>query len=49
LITGAPFGDVMENVSYGDYTYTITSDCFETKVGTITIDCGDGGGIAVSE
>jgi hypothetical protein len=49
LVTGAPFGDVMDNVPYGDYTYTITADCYETVTGTMTVDCANGEGVAVFE
>jgi hypothetical protein len=49
LVTGAPFGDVMDNVPYGDYTYIITADCYETVTGTMTVDCANGEGVAVFE
>ncbi|MEX1190174.1 MAG: hypothetical protein WED33_13025 [Bacteroidia bacterium] len=49
LVTGAPFGDVIENVLYGDYSYIITANCYETVSGTFTVDCANGDGIAVFE
>ena len=49
LTTGAPFGDVMENVPFGDYSYTITAPCYETITGNVTVNCTDGNGIVVEE
>ncbi len=48
FVTSSPFGgDVLENVPYGDYTYTITTPCYETVTGTTTVSCNNGDGIAV--
>lgn len=49
LITGAPFGDIMYGVPYGEYTYTIEAFCYETIIGTITVDCNDGMGTIVEQ
>lgn len=49
LTTGAPFGDVLENVPFGEYSYTITANCYSTVEGTFTVDCTNGEGIVVSE
>ena len=47
LVTGAPFGDILENVPFGEYSYTISAPCYEPVSGNITVDCTDGNGIAV--
>lgn len=47
LVTGAPFGDMMADVPYGDYTYTITAECYETITGTVTVECANGEGNTV--
>lgn len=40
-------GEVMGNVPYGDISYTITTPCYETVTGTLTVDCNNANGIAV--
>ena len=40
-------GEVIGNVPYGDISYTITTPCYETVTGTVTVDCNDANGIAV--
>jgi type IX secretion system substrate protein len=48
LITGAdPLGDVFTGVPYGEYTYTIAKDCYETVTGTMIVDCANGMGVSV--
>ena len=47
IVTGNPVGDLFEAVPYGDYTYTITKECFETGTGAITVDCAGGVGTSV--
>lgn len=47
IISGNFLGDVMENVPYGTYNYTITTPCYETVTGEVTVDCNNGDGVAV--
>ena len=48
LETGAPFGDLFENVPFGEYSYSISIPCYEPLSGNVTVDCtGNGDGIAV--
>ena len=48
LETGAPFGDLFENVPFGEYSYSISIPCYEPVSGNVTVDCtGNGDGIAV--
>ena len=48
LETGAPFGDIFENVPFGEYSYSISIPCYEPVSGNVTVDCtGNGDGIAV--
>ncbi|WP_367390734.1 T9SS type A sorting domain-containing protein [Lewinella sp. LCG006] len=30
---------VIENLPYGEYTYTVSKDCFVTQTGQVTVDC----------
>ena len=46
--TSDPFGgEMLENVPFGEYSYTLTKPCMETVTGTVTVDCNEGDGIAV--
>ncbi len=46
--TNDPFGgEMLENVPFGEYSYTLTKPCMETVTGTVTVDCNEGDGIAV--
>ena len=48
LETGAPFGDLFENVPFGAYSYSISIPCYEPLSGNVTVDCpSNGDGIAV--
>ncbi len=47
IVTGAPFGDIIENVPFGEYSYTITAPCYETVTGNVTVNCTDGNGMVV--
>ncbi|MBK7296931.1 MAG: T9SS type A sorting domain-containing protein [Flavobacteriales bacterium] len=47
LETGAPFGDLFENVPFGEYSYSISIPCYEPVSGNVTVDCTTGDGIAV--
>ena len=38
LTTGALLGDVMENVPYGEYSYSISVPCYEPINGIFTVD-----------
>ncbi len=50
IVTGNLLGDVFENVPFGEYTYTIAKDCYETLSGSVTVEClGGGQGASVSE
>ena len=42
-------GEMIGDVPYGEYTYTISTPCYETVTGSITVDCNDGEGIAIME
>jgi len=39
LETGAPFGDLFENVPFGEYSYSISIPCYEPLSGNVTVDC----------
>ncbi len=46
--SGGPFSsDILSDVPFGDYQYTITTPCYETVTGTVTVDCNDGLGSVV--
>ncbi len=48
FVTTSPFGgDFLENVPFGEFTYTITTPCYETVTGSVTVNCNNGDGIAV--
>lgn len=47
FVTSDPFGDMLGDVPYGAYSYTITIPCYETVTGTVTVECNNGEGIAV--
>jgi hypothetical protein len=50
LTTGNFLGDIIENVPFGEYTYTVEADCYETITGTVTVECiGGGQGVVVAE
>jgi hypothetical protein len=38
---------MVENVPYGEYTYTITTPCYETVTGNVTVGCNNGEGVSV--
>lgn len=40
-------GEMVADVPYGEYTYTISKPCYETVTGTVTVECNNGEGIAV--
>ena len=48
FVTSDPFGgEIVADVPFGEYSYTITIPCYETTTGTFTVDCNNGDGIAV--
>ncbi|MBP6311627.1 MAG: T9SS type A sorting domain-containing protein [Flavobacteriales bacterium] len=48
LVTGAPFGDLFENVPFGEYSYSISIPCYEPLSGNVTVNCPENGdGIAL--
>jgi hypothetical protein len=47
ITTGNFLGDIIENVPYGEYNYTITLACHETISGTVTVECNGGDGNVV--
>jgi len=48
FITSDPFGgEIVENVPYGDYSYTVSKDCYMTTTGDVTVDCNSGMGVSV--
>ena len=48
FVTSDPFGgEMIGNVPYGSYSYSISKPCFQTDTGTVTIDCNGGMGISV--
>jgi hypothetical protein len=50
LTTGNFLGDIFENVPFGEYTYTVEAECYETITGSVTVEClGGGQGVAVFE
>jgi hypothetical protein len=42
-------GEMLADVPFGEMSYTITTPCYETVTGTVTVDCNNGDGIAVFE
>ena len=40
-------GEMLADVPFGTMDYTITTPCYETVSGTVTVDCNNGEGIAV--
>lgn len=40
-------GEMIGDVPFGEYTYTITTPCYATVTGAVTVDCNNGDGIAV--
>ena len=49
IISGNPLNDVIENVPFGTYTYTISKECNQTITGQITVNCNNGDANAVVE
>ncbi|MGB6036413.1 MAG: T9SS type A sorting domain-containing protein, partial [Cryomorphaceae bacterium] len=49
LETGNFLGDIIENVPYGEYNYTVELDCYETIFGSVTVDCAGGNGVSVAQ
>ncbi len=47
FVTSSPFGDMVADVPFGEYSYTITTPCYEPVSGTVTVECINGDGIAV--
>ena len=48
FVTSDPFGgEMVENVPYGTYSYSISKSCFQTDTGTVVVDCNSGMGISV--
>ncbi|MBK9176801.1 MAG: T9SS type A sorting domain-containing protein [Flavobacteriales bacterium] len=47
FVTSNPWGDMLADVPYGEYSYSITLPCYETVSGTITVACNNGDGNAV--
>ncbi|MBK7384826.1 MAG: hypothetical protein IPI81_16060 [Flavobacteriales bacterium] len=48
IVTSDPFGgDMIADVPFGEYSYSITLPCYEPVSGTVTVDCNNGDGIAV--
>ncbi len=42
-------GEMLADVPFGTVDYTITTPCYETVSGTVTVDCNNGDGILVVE
>lgn len=40
-------GEMVADVPFGEYSYTISKPCYETITGTVVVDCNNGDGIAV--
>jgi hypothetical protein len=49
IISGNPLNDVIENVPFGTYTYTISKECNQTITGQVTVNCNNGEANAVVE
>ena len=48
FVTWSPFGgEMVGDVPFGEYSYTITVPCYETTTGTFTVECNNGEGISV--
>ena len=47
FVTSDPFGDMVADVPYGEYSYSITIPCYQPVSGTVTVTCNNGDGIAV--
>ena len=47
FVTSDPFGDMVADVPYGEYSYSITIPCYQPVSGTVTLTCNNGDGIAV--
>jgi uncharacterized membrane protein len=48
FVTSDPFGgEMIANVPYGNYQYSISKTCFQTDTGSVVIDCNNGQGISV--
>ncbi|MBL0126469.1 MAG: T9SS type A sorting domain-containing protein [Flavobacteriales bacterium] len=48
IVTSDPFGgDMIADVPFGEYSYSITLPCYEPVSGTVIVDCNNGDGIAV--
>ena len=49
LVTGNFLGDILSDVPYGEYSYTVEAPCHEPITGTVTVDCAEGNGNVVAE
>jgi ribosomal protein S19 len=47
FVTSDPWGDMLADVPYGEYSYSITIPCYAPVSGTVTVACNNGDGIAV--
>ena len=48
FVTSDPFGgEMVANVPYGTYSYSISKSCFQTDTGTVVVDCNSGMGVSV--
>lgn len=49
FVTSSPWGgEIISDVPFGEYFYSVTTPCYETVSGNVTVDCNNGEGMLVA-